>query len=59
MIVPAAPPQIMELAASPKIARKPSPEGAADAGRPGTTLLSPCMASPAASINSLLSTFLL
>ena len=51
MIVPAAPPQSMELAAIPKIARKPSPEGAADAGLPGTTLLSPCMASPAASVS--------
>ena len=48
MTVPAAPPQTMELAASPKIARKPSPEGAADAGLPGTTRLSACMARPAA-----------
>ncbi len=43
MIVPAAPPQTIELAASPKIPRKPSPEGAADAGLPGTTLLSACI----------------
>ena len=43
MIMPAAPPQTMELAASPRIARKPSSERAADAGLPGTTRLSACM----------------
>lgn len=48
MIVPAAPPQTMELAASPRMARKPSPEGATDAGLPGTTLLSACMTRPGA-----------
>ena len=42
MMVPAVPPHTMELAASPRIARKPSPEGAAEGGLPGTTRRSPC-----------------
>lgn len=41
--MPAAPPQMMELAASPRTARKPSPDGAADAGLPGTTLRNACI----------------
>lgn len=44
MIVPAAPPHTIELAASPRMDRTPSPEGAAEAGLPGTTLRSACMA---------------
>ena len=42
MMVPAVPPHTMELAASPRIDRKPSPEGAAEGGLPGTTRRSPC-----------------
>ena len=42
MMVPAVPPHTMELAASPRIARAPSPEGAAEGGLPGTTRRSPC-----------------
>ena len=41
-MVPAVPPHTMELAASPRTARKPSPEGAAEGGLPGTTRRSPC-----------------
>jgi len=37
---------MMELAASPRIARKPSRDGAADAGLPGTTLLNACTKCP-------------
>ena len=42
MMVPAVPPHTMELAESPRSARKPSPEGAAEGGLPGTTRRSPC-----------------
>ena len=48
MTVPAVPPQTIELAASPRIARKPSPEGAADSDLPGTTRLRACAARPGA-----------
>lgn len=37
------PQQVLKLSALPGIARKPSPEGGAEAGLPSTTLLSVCI----------------